>query len=503
MTERYLDSDNNSLSLFYGLSWPLIVGMIACIGLLTLSSWHTSVDPDTYMHLSIGQWILDHRSIPAMDIYSHTMRGGVWTAHEWLSECIFAAFYNLGGWSALVMLVALMLALTLALLLRFLLNRVPPIYAIFFTAITYSALANHLLIRPHVLSWPLLLVWCSVLINVSEKQQGPPWFLLPLMVLWANLHGSFVFGLAIAIPLGAQALWDCLPSKRMRLFREWIIFWLLAVGACMLTPLGLEGLLFPFSLFKLSHLGAITEWMPYEFIGLGGLEITLASYFILALMGLIQTRFIHALLIAGLLYQALTHNRYVSIFGLITPLLIASSFGRRYFLLNGANTSKIDQFFERASGLASKKTICISGVVILLATIISAHFKHHEPSRLVHPIDAVDFVVSQGISGPVLNTYEFGGYLISRGIPVFIDGRADLYDEKVLGPYLEAIRDGNPSALDKVIQAYGITWVLMRPESSARAYFDSHPQWKNRYEDKTAIIFTLSPLGSGSMRLAQ
>jgi len=175
------------------------------------------------------------------------------------------------------------------------------------------------------------------------------------MVLWANLHGSFVFGLAIAIPLGAQALWDCLPSKRMRLFREWIIFWLLAVGACMLTPLGLEGLLFPFSLFKLSHLGAITEWMPYEFIGLGGLEITLASYFILALMGLIQTRFIHALLIAGLLYQALTHNRYVSIFGLMTPLLIASSFGRRYFLLNGANTSKIDQFFERASGFASKK----------------------------------------------------------------------------------------------------------------------------------------------------
>jgi hypothetical protein len=219
-------------------------------------------------------------------------------------------------------------------------------------------------------------------------------------------------------------------------------------------------------------------------------------------MGFIQIRFIHALLIVGLLYQALTHNRYVSIFGLMTPLLIASSFGRKYFLVNGPNTSKIDQFFERASGFATKKAICIGGLVILSATIISAYFNHHAPSKLVHPIDAVDFAVSQGISGPVLNTYEFGGYLINRGIPVFIDGRADLYDEKVLGPYLEAIRDGNPGALDKVIESYGITWVLIRPESPARAYFDSHPKWKYRYEDKTAIIFTLAPSEGGLARPA-
>jgi hypothetical protein len=502
MKERYLDTNNNSLSLFYGLSWPLIVGILACVGLLTLSSWHTSVDPDTYMHLSIGQWILAHRTIPAVDIYSHTMQGGAWTAHEWLSECIFAAFYDMGAWSALVMLVSLMLAFTLGLLLRFLLQRVPPIYAIFFTAIAYSALANHLLIRPHVLSWPLLLVWCSVLINAAEKQQGPPLFLLLVMTLWANLHGSFVFGLAITIPIGAQALWDCLSSKRMRLFREWALFWIFAVGACMLTPLGWKGLFFPFSLFKLTHLDAITEWMPYQFIGLGGLEITLASYFVLALMGYIQIRFIHALLIVGMLYQALTHNRYVSIFGLITPLLIASSFGRQYSLLHGANNSRMDQFFERASGLATKKAMLIGGSLIVITALISAHFHRHEPSSLVHPIHAVDFAVSEGISGPVLNTYEFGGYLISRGIPVFIDGRADLYDQKVLGPYLEAIRDGNPIALDGVIQTYGITWVLIRPDSMARGYFDSHPQWKKRYEDQTAVIFTLSSSAGSSMRLA-
>ncbi len=145
-------------------------------------------------------------------------------AHEWMSECMFSVVYALGGWTALVLMIALSLVLTLAVLLRFLLHRVPPIYAILFAALAYSALVSHVLIRPHVLSWPILLIWVASLINASEKQVRPPWHLLVLMVFWANLHGSFVFGLAIAIPLGIQALWMAPASSRRTLLRSWILF---------------------------------------------------------------------------------------------------------------------------------------------------------------------------------------------------------------------------------------------------------------------------------------
>ena len=480
---------------FYGLSWPLIVGVVVCLGLLTLTTWHTSVDPDTYMHLTVGQWMLAHGAIPRTDIYSYTLFGQPWTAHEWLSEYIIAVVYGLGAWTALVLLTALALGSALALLLRFLLKRIPPIYAIFFTALAYSALASHLLIRPHVLSWPILVAWVGALINSSEKHVKPPLYLLGLMVVWANLHGSFVFGLAIAIPLGIQALWVCPENNRVYLLKRWITFWLLAVLACMLTPLGWKGLLFPFALFKLTHLAAITEWMPYQFTGLGGLEIVIATYLFLALLGYIQINFIGALLIVGLLHQALTHNRYASLFGLITPMIVASSFGARYQLLHGVSPegvqSKLDEFFERLAGYASKKAIMFSAALIIGLAFLAQRHQYHEPSKVVFPVAAVDFAQGHGISGPVLNSYEFGGYLISRGIPVFIDGRADLYDEKVLGPYLDAVRDGSPTALDAVIQEYGTTWILIRPDSPARAYFDARENWQNRYEDKSAVIFTL------------
>ena len=459
------------------------------------------------MHLTVGKWMLDHGLVPSTDIYSHSLVGQPWTAHEWLSECIFAAVYIVGGWTALVLTTGLALAATLALLLRFLLKRTPPIYAIFFTALAYSALASHLLIRPHVLSWPLLVLWVSSLINSSEKHISPPFYLLPLMVIWANLHGSFIFGLAIALPLGAQAIWVASASDRMRLLRHWVLFWLLSVGMCTLTPLGWRGLLFPFALFKLTHLGAIIEWMPYQFSGLGGLEMVIASYLFLALIGCIQVSAINALLIVGLLHQALTHNRYASIFGLITPMIIASSFGVRYQLLQGGDKgvtpSGLDVFFKRLAGSASKKAILVSAVLILLVALIEARNDYHQPSKEVFPVAAVDFAQSQGIEGPVLNAYEFGGYLISRGIPVFIDGRADLYDEKVLGPYLDAVRDGSPAALDDVIRDFKITWVLIRPDSPARAYFDSRAQWQHLYEDKAAVIFRLQSVPKQSNTLGK
>jgi hypothetical protein len=490
-----LQPKSSGQSSFYGLSWPLLVGVMTCLGILVFTSWHTSVDPDTYMHLTIGRWILDHGAIPRTDMYSHSLFDHPWVAHEWLSEYILAALYALGGWTALVLATALSLALTLAFLVRFLLQRVPAIYAILFAALAYSALVSHLLIRPHIFSWPILVVWVGILINASEKQVRPPLYLLFLMVLWANLHGSFILGLAIAIPLGVQAVWVAPASLRARLVRSWLLFWLLAVIACMATPLGWQGLLFPFSLFKLTHLTAINEWMPYHFSGLSGLEIVILSYLFLALIGYIDIGMINALIIVGLLHQALTHNRYASIFGLITPMIIASSFGARYKLLHASDESqhpsRVDVIFNRLSVPATKKAVLFGGAIILAAAFFLSRGNHHEPSKEAYPVAAVDFAIQHQITGPVFNAYEFGGYLISRGIPVFIDGRADLYDAAILGPYLEGMRDGSTSVLDSLMRDYKITWVLIPPDSPARAYFASRGQWKNIYEDKVATIFVL------------
>ena len=54
------------------------------------------------------------------------------------------------------------------------------------------AAAPHILARPHVLALPVMVAWIATLIRAVDTRTSPPWLLLPLMTLWANLHGSYV-----------------------------------------------------------------------------------------------------------------------------------------------------------------------------------------------------------------------------------------------------------------------------------------------------------------------
>lgn len=69
-----------------------------------------------------------------------------------------------------------------------------------------------------------------------DTRAAPPWHALPLMMLWANLHGSFTFGLAMIAPIACDALWRATRSERAVVFRQWFLFALLALGAACLNP---------------------------------------------------------------------------------------------------------------------------------------------------------------------------------------------------------------------------------------------------------------------------
>ena len=79
--------------------------------------------------------------------------------------------------------------------------------------------------------------------TASERRQPPSFWLLPLIALWANLHGGFVFGLVLAGAFAIDALWNAEPSQRRPLALRWIAFGLAALAACCVTPYGWESIL--------------------------------------------------------------------------------------------------------------------------------------------------------------------------------------------------------------------------------------------------------------------
>lgn len=496
---RYLDCVLQARPLTQGgslaISLPLIIGVFSALGILAFSTHQILGDPDTLLHLKIGQWILAHHAVPMMDYFSHSLPGEVWIAHEWLSEVILATVYQWGAWAGLVLLAASCLSLTLVVLMRFLLKRMPPIYAILFTAMGFFALSTHLLARPHVLVWPLLVIWCGALIKAQEQDQKPPYFLVLLMVLWVNLHGSFVFGLAFMFPIALEALLTCPNGRRRMLTRQWVLFIALALMSSLINPQGLAGAIFPFQVMNLQHLSSIVEWMPYRFSGLNPLEIILFVYFTLALMGLLRLPVIRAVVLLGLLHMALTHNRYVSVLGVVSPLLIANAFGRAYSAKTQEQVpSNIDYFFTRLTQPAGLYAILISVGLMLSGAMIGHQLGRYGPPGSTLVKEAIDAVEQSGHSGNVLNDYQFGGALIYRDIPVLVDGRADLYDQKIMGSYVDAMIDGKANAFDQMIGRHQLTWALLTPDSPGLTYFDHQAGWRRYYADQFAVVYFKTPL---------
>src|ERR1043166_498310 len=199
---------------------PVWVGA-AVYALFVLAGNRLLIDPDTLWQITVGQWILDHRAVPTEDVYSFTMRGQPWISTQWLAQVLYAKAFALAGWAGPVVLAAAAIAATFALLARFVSRRLSDSATLVCIAAALALTVPHLLARPHVLALPILVAWAAGLIAAADRREAPSWWLLPLMALWANLHGGFVFGLFLIGGLALDALWNAEASARKMLFARW------------------------------------------------------------------------------------------------------------------------------------------------------------------------------------------------------------------------------------------------------------------------------------------
>lgn len=164
--------------------------------------WHgpemLNMDGDTGRHLTVGALILDSGRVPTVDVFSVTRQGAPFTAHEWLSEVIYTLAYRALGLNGVVLLAALLIAGAFSLVLDEMLRRnVLLLAAIFFTLLAVSVSGLHWLTRPHLFTWVLIGLWARELDQIA-RGNGRHWWRLPaIMLVWANLHGAFVYGFVI------------------------------------------------------------------------------------------------------------------------------------------------------------------------------------------------------------------------------------------------------------------------------------------------------------------
>jgi len=437
-------------------------------------------DADTYWHLATGSWILEHGAPPTVDPFSYTFQGRPWVAHEWLSEVIFAVAYKLGGLGA-VMLTAMTAAAGAGAIIAARVSRqLGPIGTFSIFMAVFAMLAPSLLARPHMLVLPILAAWTVELLNARSQNRAPSLLLLPLMVVWANMHGSYVFGLFLLAPFALEALLAAEARQRMRVVLTWGGFGLATLAAAAITPHGPEGLIFPFQLMSLKTIGMITEWNPVDFAKVGTFEVVLLSTIFICLWRGVRVPVIRLGLLIFLLHMALVHARHGMVLGVVGALVLAEPF-RQAFPPSSDETAPLNRREARA---LTAGAIVLSLVV---ATVRLAIPMSPADGRNT-PVKALAHVPAKLRSRPVLNEYGMGGLLIFEGIKPFIDGRADMYGDAHMRRYADIVR-GDRAAFDAAVRQYGIAWVILNPKGNLSGMLAATPGWRRLYADKYAVVF--------------
>ena len=430
-------------------------------------------DGDTWWHMATGEWILAHGRVPDRDVFSYSMAGHPWVAHEWLSEVLMALAARVAGWSGVVVLFAAVAGGSAWLLARRLSRDLDGLTLVAVTTLSLACMGGSLLVRPHLFMLPLLLAWTLEMLAARDQERAPRLAFALLMTLWANLHGSYVFGFVVAGAFGLEAL-TAPGADRVKVVRDWGLFGLASLACAVVTPHGPRGLLFPFQLMTMTVLPHITEWRPQDFSHVTTFMIALLATLFVCLGRGVKVPPVRLLLLLVLLFMALQHVRHQLVLAAIAPLLLAAPLAEALG-------------HERRAARTSRAWLVGFGVACLALAGLRLALPLQRVDGLNSPVTALDSVPAELKARPVLNGYGFGGYLIYKGVRPFIDGRADMYGDAFSAAYFAAVSP-DPAALEKLARDHRVAWTIFTPDDPAVTVLDADPAWRRIHADRQAVV---------------
>jgi hypothetical protein len=471
------------------LSLSLVVfALFSTLLLLSVAPDGLLRDPDTLWHTGVGRRILQTGSFPWVDDLSHTFQGHPWMAKEWLTDVIFGAMYEAGGWRAVVGVAVAAIALTFTLLFLELAQQIRLTAALSMAMFSYALSSIHFLARPHLLSFPLMVLWFAGLVRAVESRKSPNLLLLPLIALWANLHPSFTPGLALGCLLALEAVFESSPEHRLRTLVHWAMFLAAAALAALITPYGYHSTLATAEMWGNDAFNYINEWRAMDFSKeIFGGPLIIGLIFFGFLVG-VKIRFMRLVIVTITFYVMLVYIRMVTIFALVTPLMIASSLRAQFPFLSLESQSR-DQFFSKLLRVSRPGYALILSVLLVGPSLLIFSASAIRPRESIYPVAAVDYILRTDPFGRVYNDFSFGGYLVFRGVKTFIDGRTDqLFRGGFLSRTFESSNKPDDEFL-KLLDEYKVSSALVRPKSGEVLKLDRAPSWQREYADEVAVVY--------------
>ena len=459
---------------------PVWIFVIGACALVLRTAMHQGVFNDAFWDLAAGRWMLAHHQVIRRDVFSYTIYGHPWVADEWGYEVLLAWLVKtIGGVTFWIVSAGAIIAAILVSVARSRMLGAGWLWTGVLCLFGSLALLTGLSPRPQDLGYFLQALELLVLTGARRDRR---WLLTlpPLFLVWANLHGSFLAGLAVllleVLLAGHRARRWGRVERTGPLPLRWIggvsVASLLATFA---NPHGPGLLRYEMHVVLAPQLANfIQEWQSPNFHDL---------LFMLAIIGPV------AILVAALLFTDSTVELFDLVF--FTGTFLATLHSQRFIPLEGLAWWGLAARFRilRRDSIGSTWLTWPVAAFLAFALLNTPHPPAGRPTRggsVGLPVRAAAFVEHQ--HGRVFSTYTWNDYLLYLGVPVFVDGRTDLYfGTGVLTTYVNVqYLTVDPNT---VFRRYDVRWVLWPPGTPVAIFLQHSPLWRIAYHDKDALVF--------------
>lgn len=435
-------------------------------------------DADIGWHIRTGEWVVDHHAVPHQDLYSFSKAGAPWYAWEWGSDVIYGSLHRIAGLKGVVLLAGVLISLFAWTLLRRMVGRgVHLFWAMIISLLGVGAASIHFLARPHLftLLFLSLAVWMIEIDRAepSEKSAKRLWLLVPLTVVWTNLHGGF---LALIAVLGLTAVGIAVEAfLRRGEFRDAVRYAALAAScaaASLINPYGYQLHVHVAQYLRSDWIrNTIQEFQSPTFRSENVLQFEALMVIGLIATGLLWRRgqVVEGLWIVYFAHMSLGSVRHVPIFVTVCAITIAaevSGWWRSWTA--GAKKSSLPGIVNQMSGDLAPSFLRVSAwPFLLVGTLVAMGAPVKWPKdfpAIVFPVKMIHDHSGQILNTRLLTTDQWGDYLIylNPKQKVYVDGRSDFYGEQVGNEYLRMT--GGQWDWDQIMKKYGFTSVLLPSE---------------------------------------
>lgn len=482
--------------------------LLAGVGAIAFQLKFCVLDVDIWWHLKLGDWIIDHLSLPHTGILSRTAANRPWVAYSWGYEVLLSRAY---AWFGLlgIGIFGTLLTLAVAYAAYWMLRRLSNNFwvACVGAGVTCSAFLFNGMPRPFFFSIVLFAVTITLLLEANRSGRIETLYWLPLIFLvWVNLHIQFIYGLfPIGLYFGITLAYEAMrhlgyvpgflaapafPAKKVGL-----IFL-----ACVLATFIGPNFYHPYiSVYEYSKAKfpykVIIELQPLSFRGyshFAELLLAAAAFYAVGWQKKLDAFKLLLLVVASVVafrtmrdawFLCITAAACIADSSAISHTAPADAPARQAGKTSG--THPPETWLEKVG-------VAIAVLALLFILSSATDFNQRGLDRAIssqYPVNAINFLRQNPVSGPLYNNLNWGGFLMwyMPDYPVAVDGRNDLY-----GDDLDKLFYGTQNAdasykTDPYLNESGV--VLLDSTLPLAKVLTIDPRFQLIYRDSIATVF--------------